>query len=162
MTTERPSATMPILLGMALSLLVLFLVVGRADAATACDQCDRDAKTKATNYCATATNPPYMCYYTMYQTYRNKDCTQTNICPGGGTNLPAERDCATEACRELQYPPGTSPCGEGADPGAGTICTNDCTGKFCAVNTAATCTGVPAKAPPQKPSLCYVQCGCKE
>ena len=160
MTNERrPSTTLPVLLGMALSLLVLFLVVGRADAATACDQCDRDAKAKATNYCATATNPPYMCYYTMYQTYRNKDCTQTNICPGGGVNLAAERDCAATACRELKVTEGA--CGEKADPGAGTICTNDCSGKFCTANTTASCADVPAEAPGVTNTLCHTQCGCK-
>jgi len=50
MNANRQSPTMPILLGMALSLLVLFLVVGRADAKTICEQCEGNAMRKAGLY----------------------------------------------------------------------------------------------------------------
>lgn len=166
MTNERRQfSTLPILLGMALSLLVLFLVVGRADAKTICEQCEGNAMRKAELYCLSQgyVNPSYQydqCLYNTYMTHRNNDCMKSNPpkCPNG--NNTGQSNCGAEGCRFLRVTAGT--CGEKADAGAGTICTNECWGRFCPESTTGTCADVPASAPGVTNTLCHTQCGCKE
>ena len=154
MKAQFRSSTMPVLLGMALSLLVLFLVVGRADAATQCDLCERNAMNKAKAACPG--NDPYSpCVYNKYMAFKAQDCA--NICPGGGT-ISGSADCGSNACRDSGALPRNS-CGENADQDSGSICDNSCWGKTC-TSGSGSCVDQRATGSTSSISLCYWKCGC--
>ena len=159
MKAQFQSSTMPVLLGMALSLLAVFLVVGRADAATQCDLCERNAWNKAKAACAGVgpnAYPTYdMCVYNNYMTFKGQDCS--GICPGGGT-ISGNADCGSDECRDTPNIPAES-CGEHADPDAGAICANSCWGRNCTVGTGS-CRDQVAPGSNSSISLCHWKCGC--
>lgn len=167
MTDEkRESRSLPVLLGMALSLLVLILVVNRSEAAAnACGLCLRNAEWKAASQCGgkagmidPKTGQP-TCYYLAYKSFEQSDCISTGICPGSGS-FSGSKDCASEGCRSPESLPSGN-CGKDADPGAGAICHNDCWGRSCSGGSG-TCVDKYAYAPPNQVSVCYSQCGCSE
>jgi hypothetical protein len=150
---------------MGLSLIVLLLVVSRAEAFTVCQQCDENAKRNAEYHClaqghAKGTYGYNQCFYNKYVVLYNTNCTQGQPPKCPDTTQVGQKGCETEGCRFLQYE-GANPCGD-ADEGAGTICKSDCWGFFCSTNSTKYCKDIPAKAPKLKPSICYTKCGCAE
>ena len=159
MKAQFQSSTMPVLLGMALSLLAVFLVVGRADAATQCELCERNAWNKAKAACAGVgpnAYPTYdMCVYNNYMTFKGQDCS--GICPGGGT-ISGSANCGSDACRDPGGLPRDS-CGMEADQDSGSICDNSCWGKTC-TSGSGSCVDQRATGSTSSISLCYWKCGC--
>jgi hypothetical protein len=162
MRTERANSTMPVLLGMALSLLVMLLVVGCAAAANDCDLCLRNANNNAKTACAGDPDP--YCVMKKYKVNEQKDCINTQRCPGSGS-FTGQKDCGSSGCRAAgSIDPNVlgNACGDGVDPNAGAICDNDCWGRPCTGGTG-TCADLAAPgAKPGKASLCYTKCGCSD
>ncbi len=157
MKNEKLSKVNPVMLGMTLSLLVLLLVTNKSFADTQCDLCLRNASNRAQAACPNDP-PPWTMMGCYYKAYMKEKVECDSICgsSGGGGTISGSADCGSTACRELLASEGQ--CGFGSDPGAGTICTNDCWGKSC---TGGKCYDVSAAAPLSTISFCHSQCGCK-
>ena len=161
MTGERESRSLPVLLGMGLSLAVLILVVNRSEAANRCDLCDRNQLNRAWQECGEKGGVG-SCYYVKYHQYRQVECYDTGICPDSDTYT-GEKNCGDAGCRaDGSVDPALleQTCGKNADPQSGAVCHNDYWGRPCAGDSTR-CRDVQVKSS-KVWSLCHTKCGCSQ